>query len=170
MIRNLTTAVLAFLLAACAANSLKMAPPEQIAVPEPIQDNSGAYMNPYTEDGVLAQWVDKAINAKMGASAGGVIGAYAGQKAMEHVPFVGGILGQTMGEKMGREIAIQSAGGWDYIKESSDSSFNTVDDLAVYLYGRHSKDNHYQEALEATMEIYPDLRQRYMAAVVEASR
>ncbi len=170
MIRNLIIVALALSLSACATNSLKMARPEQIAAPQPIGDNSGAYMNPYTEDGVLAQWVDKAINAKLGASAGGALGSYAGQKAMENAPFVGGMLGQAFGENLGREVAIQSAGGWESIKGSSDSSFNSVDDLAVYLYARHSGDKHYQEALEATMEIYPDLRQHYMAAVLEASR
>ncbi len=33
-----------------------------------IEDNSGQYLSPYTSDGVTAEWVNKAINAKMGSA------------------------------------------------------------------------------------------------------
>jgi hypothetical protein len=169
LVRIAFLAFVAVSLSACMAPAVKMAPPEQIAAPEPIPDTTGEFMNPYTEDGVLAKWVDKAMNAKMGAQAGSLIGAYAGQKAMENIPFVGGIIGQEVGNKLGREIALKSVGGIDFVKETSDSSFKTVDDLALYMYATHSSHKHYAEALDATMAIYPELKQRYHAAIYSAS-
>ncbi|MDB6114799.1 MAG: hypothetical protein JWQ62_1744, partial [Lacunisphaera sp.] len=65
-----------------------------VVAPKPIEGNTGKYMSPFTSDGVVAEWVDKAVKAKMGSAVGGAIGAYAGQKAMENIPFIGGMLGQ----------------------------------------------------------------------------
>ena len=158
----------AFLLSSCAMKpNVK---PEQIVPPSPIQGNSGEYMCPYTSDGVVAEWVDKAINAKAGATIGKTAGAYAGQKAMEQIPFVGGILGGMAGEAIGRKIAIESCGGWEYIKDTSDLSFNSCDDLAVYIYATHSSHSHYDKVLSAAYEIYPDLEKNYWSAIKEAPR
>ena len=116
----------------------------------------------------MAEWVDKAVKAKMGSAVGGAIGAYAGQKAMENIPFIGGFLGQKVGESMGREIAVKASGGWEAIKASSDLSFNTVDELSVWMYATHSTNEHYQEVLNATWEIYPEMKQRYFPAIQAA--
>jgi hypothetical protein len=136
---------------------------------KPIEGNTGEFMSPFTSDGVLAEWVDKAVNAKMGAAIGGAVGAYAGQKLAEQIPFVGGWLGQSLGNSAGRMIALEASGGEEFIKESSDLSFNNLSDLAVYMYVNHSSSEHYQDALEATWEIYPDLKQTYMQALYAAS-
>ena len=125
-------------------------------------------MCPYTQDGVLAEWVDKAINAKMGATVGKHAGAYAGQKALENVPLLGGWLGSKAGEAAGRAIAIKASGGWEYIKSTSDMSFDSLNDMSVYLYARHSSHEHYKDALDATMEIYPKLKKGYYKAIQKA--
>lgn len=160
----------AFFQFGCASMSGPGIQPHEIAAPEPINGNSGEYMCPYTSDGVVAEWVDKAVNAKMGATVGKHAGAYAGQKALEQVPFIGGLLGQKAGEAVGRKIAIEASGGWDYIKETSDLSFNSVDNLAVYLYAERSDHSHYREVLDATREIYPELKERYHQAIIQAPR
>lgn len=149
----------------------QLATPSQLAniSVKPIEGNSGEYMSPFTSDGVLAEWVDKAVNAKMGAAIGGTVGAYAGQKLAEQIPFVGSWLGQSLGNSAGRMIALEASGGEEFIKESSDLSFNSLSDLAVYMYANHSSSEHYQDALEATWEIYPDLKQSYMQALYAAS-
>lgn len=160
-------------LAGCAGiGGPQLAQPAQLATiaPQPIYGNSGEFMSPYTEDGVVAGWVDKAINAKLGAAIGSQAGAYAGRKLMENVPFFGGMLGQRVGDAAGRKIAIEASGGWEYIKETSDLSFNRLEDMAVYLYANHSSHPDYQKVLEATYEIYPDLQQAYMPAIMAASR
>lgn len=159
------------LLSGCMATAPTLATPDQLSnvSPRPIEGNSGEYMSPYTSDGVLAEWVDNAINAKMGSAIGGVAGAYAGQKLAENIPFVGGWLGQTVGESLGRKVALEAAGGEEFIKESSDLSFNSLQDLAVYLYVNYSSSEHYQDALEATWEIYPELKTTYMQSLYSAS-
>lgn len=144
--------------------------PTVLLAPEPIMDNTGEYFCPYTQDAVLAEWVDKAIHAKIGATIGKHLGAYAGQKALEQVPIIGGLLGGMAGEAAGRAIAIEAAGGWDLIRKTSDISFSTIDDMAVYLYVRHSSHEHYNDALKATFEIYPALQKRYNSAIRKAQR
>ncbi|MDG5500154.1 hypothetical protein [Marinobacter sp. BGYM27] len=133
-----------------------------------LANNTGRYMCPWTSDGVTAEWVDKAINANMGATAGSGLGAVAGSflgsQLLDQVPggsllggLVGGIAGSAAGEDVGRDSAIQASGGWEYIRATSDRSFNNLNDMAVYLsqeYGGHSN---YQDVMNAAVAIYPEL-------------
>jgi len=148
--------------------STKIPDATSVMLPPPIMDNSGEYMCPYTQDDVLAEWTDNAINAKIGAQAGQLAGAYAGQKALEQVPLLGGFLGSMAGEEAGRLIAIEAAGGMEVIVESSDTSFDSLEDMSVYMYGKYSTHEHYQEALDAAMTIYPDLTDTYSSALYNA--
>ncbi len=159
--------MISFILSSCAGPQLKKS--HEIVPPEPIYGNSGEFMSPYTEDDILADWVDKAIGAKAGAQIGAAIGAYAGAKALEMVPFIGGMIGKYAGEQIGRQIAISASGGMEYITSTSDLSFDSLDKMSVYLYAKHSTHEHYQDALAATMEIYPDLKKTYMVAIYKAS-
>ena len=144
--------------------------PGDIIPPKPRLDNKGAYLSPYTQDGVMAEWVDRAINAKMGATIGKHAGTYAGQQLMENSPFIGGMIGQHMGEAIGRRIAIECSGGWEYIQETSDVSFDTVEDLSIYLYSVYSSNEHFNDALEAAMEIYPEMKTKYYPAITHAPK
>lgn len=165
----LLAAVLPLIVTSCAMEAPYMAPPTALVAPQPAAGNSGAYMSPYTTDGVLAEWVDKSVNAKAGAAIGGAVGSYAGQKLMENIPLFGGMLGQSVGESMGRAAAVEMAGGEEMIKNSSDVSFNDLSQMAVWLYVNHSSHPHYQDALDATMAIYPELQQIYYQALLNAS-
>jgi len=129
-----------------------------------IPDNSGEYMNPWTSDGVLAEWVDKAINAKMGGAIGSAAGAYAASKALENVPFIGGILGSKVGKKVGHSAAISASGGMDYIRETSDQSFRSLDDMARYLKTVHADNSNFQDAIKAADAIYPGLMQSLVSS------
>ncbi len=148
---------------------VQMPTPSSLVAPAPIEDSSGAFLSPYTSDGVLAEWVDKAVSAKAGAALGGAVGNYAGQQATENIPFIGGFIGQKLGEEAGRKIALEAAGGEQYMRETSDLSFATLEDLAVYIYVNHSSHEHYQDALSATMEIYPQLKMSYQNALLQAA-
>jgi hypothetical protein len=154
-------------LAGCAPH---LARPDQLTAPQPILGNTGKFMCPYTSDEVLAEWVDNAMKARAAGKIGGAVGAYAGAKALEQVPLVGGIFGKMVGNKIGKEIAIKCAGGRGFICDSSDLSFNSQDDLAVYLYVKYSDNEHYQDALKATFGIYPDFEERYSVALYRASK
>ena len=134
-----------------------------------IPNNSGAYLSPYTTDAVTAEWVDKAINAKMGSAAGSAVGAaagaYAGRKALESIPggsllgsFFGGMAGSKAGKDVGRDAAIEASGGWDYIRATSDQSFQSVQHMARWLVTEHGDSANFQEVISATTQIYPDLQ------------
>jgi hypothetical protein len=61
-------------------------------------------------------------------------------------------------------------GGEEFIRANSDMSFNSVDDLALYMYVKNSSHKDYAEALKLTQEIYPELKTRYGQAILTASR
>ncbi len=161
---------LAIILSACAsAPQQRWAAPHQLTAPTPARGNTGEFMSPYTTDRVLAEWVDKAINAKMGSAIGGAAGAYAGRKLAENIPLFGGLIGQKIGDKLGREVAIKMSGGEEFIRASSDVSFANLQDMAVWMYVNHSTHAHFQDALKSTWEIYPEFQQIYPAAIANAS-
>lgn len=130
-----------------------------------IEGNGGRYMSPITSDGVAAAWVDKSINASLGSSIGGMAGAYAGQKALEQVPFVGGFLGQKAGAATGRSIALKAVGGEAYLRETSDISFNNINDMAGWLVQNHRSHAKFAEIMKAAGQIYPELTPAYVAAL-----
>jgi hypothetical protein len=138
--------------------------------PEPIKGNTGQYMSPYTQDDVLAEWVEMGIKARMAGQAGQIIGAEVGQRVLGQIPFVGGLIGQHAGKAAGKAIAIQMCGGEEKIKATSDLSFNSLDDMSLYMYAKHSKDKNYEDVLKAVTGIYPDLQERYYQALMDASK
>lgn len=153
-------------LAACAP---RVARPEQLTAPTPIQDNSGEYLCSITKDKTLAEWSDKMANVGLGASIGKTIGTIAGQQALKQIPFVGGFIGDWAGNAIGKKIAIESVGGMEFIKSKSDLSFASAEDLSLYLYVEYFNGAHYAEAVKAAMELYPELKKSYVKTLVSAS-
>jgi hypothetical protein len=166
--KKVAALTLALLLSAC-ASAPHMAAPTALRAPAPIMGTTGKFMSPYTEDGTVAAWVEKGRNASTGASIGGFLGAQAGQKVAENIPFIGGILGQAVGEHAGRAIALKMVGGEEFIRANSDISFNSVNDLAVYMYAKNSTHKDFAEALKLTQEIYPELKTAYYQSIINAS-
>ena len=161
--------VLALAVTGCATyQAPQMAAPTAILAPKPILGNGGKYMSPYTEDGTVAVWVEKGRSASAGSAVGGFLGAQAGQKMAEQIPFFGGLIGQAVGEKAGRAVALQMVGGEEFIRANSDLSFNSVQDLAVYMYAKNSAHKDFAEALKLTQEIYPELKTAYYPAIYAA--
>lgn len=156
-------------LSAC-ASAPQLAAPSRINAPMPIAGNTGTYMSPFTEDGTVALWVEKGKSARAGSAVGGFLGAQAGQKLAGQIPFIGGMIGQTVGDTIGRKVALEMVGGEAFIKANSDISFRTVQDLAVYMYAKNSAHKDFAEALALTQEIYPDLKTAYYPAIAAASR
>jgi hypothetical protein len=153
-------------LAACAP---RVARPEQLTAPVAIQDNSGEYLCSITKDKTLTEWSDKMANVGLGVSIGKTVGAIAGAQALKQIPFVGGFLGEMAGNAIGRKIAIESVGGMDFIKSKSDLSFANAEDLSLYLYVEYFNGAHYNEAVKAAMELYPELKKSYVKTLVAAS-
>lgn len=169
--KKILVVILTLALGACAttANHPKLAAPLSIVAPQPIIGNSGKYMSPFTEDGTVSQWVEKGKAASAGSNVGGFIGAQAGQKMAGQIPFFGSLLGQSLGESAGRSVALNMAGGEEFIRANSDMSFASVQDLAVYMYAKNSSHKDYAEALKLTQEIYPELKTAYYPAINKAS-
>lgn len=167
---HLTIAALALSILSGCSVAPKIPAATELVAPEAIQDNTGKYMSPYTSDGVLAEWVDKAVNVKLGAAILSTAATIGAQQLAGHVPFVGGLIGHYVGNKLGRKLALEMSGGEEFIRESSDMSFNSLSNLAVHTYVYFSTHEHYQEAVEATMEIYPDLKRTYTTYLVYARK
>ncbi|MFN8627275.1 MAG: hypothetical protein U0587_14985 [Candidatus Binatia bacterium] len=173
----------------CMAGCTAMKPmpkPDEVMAPTPIAGNGGAYVSPYKRDGSLAPWADQSFGAaagKMAKQAGTEVGMnvttnVGAAVAGSMIPGIGGLFAKAATEEAGKSvkasaqhgIAVSSRGGMEQIKATSDLSFNTVDDLAVYLYATHSHDDNYQTALDAAMEVYPDLQKTYESALKNAPR
>lgn len=168
MKKVIAVAALSLMLAAC-ATAPRMAPPQAIQAPAPIVGNTGKFMSPFTEDGTVAKWVEKGRAASAGANIGGFVGAQAGAKLAENIPFVGGFIGQKVGETVGREIAINMVGGEAFIRETSDLSFDNIEDMALYMYAKNSTHKDYAQVLDLTQKIYPDLQKAYYPTIIKAS-
>ncbi|MFC3071382.1 hypothetical protein [Phenylobacterium soli] len=161
-------ALVAGALMLCAWGAPKMPDPAKMAAPAPIEGTGGKYMSPFTSDGVTAAWVTKSMQVRASTAIGGMAGNYAGQKAMEQVPFIGGFLGKKAGESMGRSIALKAIGGEEFLKSSSDLSFNSLEDMSRFMYAKYSTAPEYPKILEATESIYPEMKDVYLTAVVSA--
>lgn len=160
MLRNLKILVLlSVVLVVVTGCSTKFAPRESVKAPEPIADSSGEYVCPYTSDGVVADWVVKGKYAGAGAAAGKAVGQEAGKSVVKSIPLVGGLFGGKVGESAGRAAAIEAAGGWDYIRETSDLSFNSIDDMMAYLYVNYYRSNeHWGDVIGYAGNIYKELK------------
>lgn len=139
-----------------------------------VPSNAGKYMCPYTHDGVLADWVDKAVSVKAGSQiAKTALGTTAGVLGDRYGGSVIGILGRTVGqlagEAAGRAATLKKIGGWEYIQETSDISFNSIRRLAYYLRDNYRSHPHFKLAVDLTAEIYPEFAKNYAHWVKEAA-
>jgi len=157
-----------FFFEAHASDEAKIAKPSQISAPRPLLDGTGQYFSPYTSDGVVTEWVNKGIELDMGANIGSLVGT--GAQLLTDISLVGGIVGDMVGEKIGHEVAMSAIGGEEFVKSTSDQSFEKVEDLAVFLYARHASHRDYKEVLAIAIKLYPELKDIYYSAIVDASR
>jgi len=64
---------------------------------------------------------------------------------------------------------VQALGGWDYIKETSDLSFNSTMNLVVYLHVNYAAAGpDFAKAVGAAMRVYPRLGGAYEPAIKRA--
>lgn len=135
----------------------KYAPPDKLVAPEPIQGNTGKFKSPYTSDGVVAEWVDSAYNAgKTGENFGGIFSI---------IPFLSSLVAYSS-----TSLHMAVAGGEELINKTSDLSFNSIDDMSLYLYVKHSSHPSYGKVLQAVQTAYSEFFDSYHNAIVEASK
>jgi hypothetical protein len=167
---------------AAAFSPVGLPPAAALVAPTPIAGNTGKFMSPYTAAGEPAGWVAKAQGSAAGA-VGSMAGNYIGDKVAEQasakvasmvpVPGLGLLAGRAARAASGAAAkgATQAAvgGGEAFIKSSSDQSFDSLQDLAIYLYVNHSSRADYAAALAATAAVYPEFQASYLPAVQSAS-
>jgi hypothetical protein len=168
--KNLAAAVaLSFLVTACATasggvqNIAAIKDPSekeaayaalQAKAPKPIQGNSGKFMSPFTSDGVTAEWVTKAMKVQASGSLGQAAGSIAATQLLSKVPFAGMFAGDA-GKALARKAALNSIGGEEFLKSSTDQSFSDLKSMAAYMYAFHSQHPEYKNIVKATIAIYP---------------
>lgn len=163
---HFVTAVALLLLTACV--TVQLPRPQELRQPAVRKDNKGEFLCPYTLDGTLAEWTAEAVRVKAGGQIAGAFGTVIGIAAGGFPIF--GTLAKQAGEAAGRSIALNAIGGWDKIRKTSEISFDSLDDMAVYLYAYYSAEPTYVDALDAAMTIYPELKNRYVEAIQSARR
>jgi hypothetical protein len=153
--------------ASAAMGTATATPPEPVA-PEPVAKKGGKFFLPFTEEGELTEWANKAVSAQVGAAVGSKVGEKAGAAAASKIPIAGGLL--AMGaKKKGKELgALAAVGGADFVKESSSLSFKSIQDLALYMHINCSEHADYLKGFAAAAAIYPDLFKTYEATVKKA--
>lgn len=157
-------------------------PAAALLAPTPIAGATGKYMSPISASGEPAAWVARAVTAANASGVGAVAGNMATDKLAEQasaklasmvpVPGLGMLAGRAtkaVAASAGKGIAAQAYGGEAFVKSSSDQSFNTVQELAIYLYVNHSGRADYANLLKATATVYPDFQASYQPAVQSAS-
>lgn len=127
----------------------------QTNAPVPIEGNAGKYMSPFTTDGVTAEWVTKAMKVQASGAIGEAAGQVAANQLLSSVPFAG-LFGGMASKSLARSAAMSSIGGEEFLKSSSDLSFNSLPDMAAYMYAFHSSHAEYRQIVKATGAIYPD--------------
>lgn len=139
----------------------------ELEAPEPRYDTKGKYLLPYLSDGEPTEWASKALNAQ----AGKIVGEQVADKAVgalaSKVPF-GGLAGGFMRKKAKESAAVLALGGKKFIEESSDQSFKSIDDYAVFMHVRHGSDPDYKIMLASAVAVYPDLEKRMPSAISKA--
>jgi len=129
-----------------------------------ICGNKGRYMSPFTPDGTLSKWVDKGLNIKAGQLTGMALGGVAGKIVAPDSP-LGAVFAASVGAAVGRELAIELFGGWDYIHDTTQMSFDHLDEMAVYLYREFHTKPTYANGMKAAFLVYPRLREVYPVVV-----
>jgi hypothetical protein len=134
-----------------------------VDAPAPIATNKGKYLLPYKANGEMTEWAGKALNVEVAKLAG----EKAGDAVASKIPF-GGFASGLIKKKTKEVAAVTALGGMNFLKSTSELSFDSLNEYAVYLHVRHSTDANYKEVLAAAMALYPDLEGRFDGAVKEA--
>lgn len=129
---------------------------ELMALPTPIYGNEGQFMSPFTEDNTVTAWVEKGLQAEVASNVGTALGSLAAMSNSDNIML--SVFGGAVGSIAGREVMLRAIGGWDFIKDNSDLSFNSLEEMAKYMAYENSSHPQYAQVLNATYGIYPELR------------
>jgi hypothetical protein len=149
-------------LAGCA-----LPPPDTLQSPTPLPHGGGKYPCPYSASGVLTPWAQRAIESDRG---GAKAGAFAAEMAVGAIPVAGDLFAEHVGQEMVKSAAVKAAGGREFMRGTSDQSFDELDDLAVWHYVNFSTAAEFNTLQKFLTELYPYLAENYGNAVRHAKR
>lgn len=191
----LTLYVFLFLPIACApVDTIYRRPAMVTSMPEPINDNSGTYLSPYTKEGRVTVWVKKIINNElliatshnldilvtMTTKGTGNILEEATLDSLNKNISVSALSGKTakitdnLSEELVNNLSIKDSvvsvlSSDNLVRETSDTSFDTLKDLVIYIYANYSETEHYYDAVKAMMVVYPELKFVYQDYIQSAA-
>lgn len=139
----------------------------ELEVADPIYDNSGKFLLPFDEAGYSTPWAERSLNAAAGAQIAEIASDKAVGALAAKVPF-GGLVGGFAKRKSKEIGAVTAIGGWDFIRENSSLSFNSLRDYSVYMHSEFNGLPGYEEALASAMAIYPALERSHDNSVEKA--
>ncbi len=145
-------------------------PPQARQAFDVVDGTTGLYMSPFTSDGVTSAWITKSMQVKAAGQIGSMAGNYLGQKAMEQVPFVGGFLGKKAGAAVGRQVALSAIGGEEFLRSSTDLSFNSAEALVGWTLANHGSREDIGKVMQAVIAIYPDVQTPYLVAAQQMKK
>lgn len=117
----------------------------------PVKSGAGAYVSPIKADGTLAPWVAEGTGKISGFK------EYEDGKRVRAflLPPVPNMFIEMYGDKEARERIVNAFGGWNYIRSTSDISFNSATDLKDYINSFIGRDVH-STAWAAATWLYPE--------------
>ncbi len=140
-----------------------------LEAPQPIAASTGKYLLPYKANGESTEWANKVFNVAASKIVGEKAGDAAANAVASKIPF-GGFASGLVKKKTKEVTALALLGGPEYIKQTSELSFNSLSDYALYLHVNHSKEAGFQQSLAAAMAIYPELENSYESSIQQAYR
>ncbi len=86
------------------------------------------------------------------------------------IPIAGDLFSEQVEQDMVKSAALKAAGGSKFMRETSDQSFNKLDDLAAWPYINYSTAREFKSLQKFLVELYPYLADNYGMAVRKAKR
>jgi hypothetical protein len=145
---------------------------EQITAPEPVQGNTAQYMCPYSRDGKFTVWMLAAMDATTARETERPMPDGDRQPPSGPPPEhrrTGNTAEAVARDAKRQHAAAHRGGGFEFIRDHTELSFSSADDLCLYLYAKHSHDAGYGQVFDYMAALYPDMGRRCPEALRKAS-
>lgn len=146
--------------ASCATHQAQPDPPPS---PPPV-----VFYSPFLKSGTLTEWAETAIKRGIGIQIHPGVAPYPDGRVIQPDKKY-----TRKEQEEDQRVADRSAnlvGGWAHIAETSDQTFERLEELALSMFVNNSDNVKYAEAVAATMMMYPELRATYYQTVSGGDR
>lgn len=162
LLRLAASAFLALAAGACASAGVDMPDPNLVRSPEPMAGSEGAFLSPYTAEGNLTSWAQRAVDSGVLGDVEGYMGIDRGNLIESAFSAGKRLIGS---EATVNDATLEAAGGWEVIRAATEQSFATAEDLSTHLYANYHDDAMFSKALAVSADLYPQVRTGFVKAV-----